>query len=152
MSFAAEQYSEAWLQLSEATVLIDRDEHHARQWLEQSIAKAWLVQPPGLPQPTVEPNVPLRIQVTPLPGLRLEGRAWLEDPVLHWEASEIECFCRPWTPARQAPSSTAETQCRAKIEVWGGDLIRLWDQGNNIGARDEFQTNSEAPLDEFYGY
>jgi hypothetical protein len=35
--------------------------------------------------------VPLRIRV-PSPGWRLEGRAWLESPVLHWEESQIECL------------------------------------------------------------
>src|SRR5665809_170729 len=82
MALAAEQHSETWLRLSEATVLIDHDEHKARQRLERAIKKAWLVPPPGLPQPPLDPNVPLRIQVTPPPGLRIEGRAWLDNPCL----------------------------------------------------------------------
>ena len=110
MAVTAEQHTETWLQLSEATVLIDHNEQKARHRLERAIRKAWLVRPPGLPQSTLDPNVPLRIQVTPLPGLRFEGRAWLDAPVLHWEASEIECLCKPWTPARQSSPSTAETQ------------------------------------------
>jgi hypothetical protein len=160
MALTADQRSETWLQLSEATVLINHDEQNARQWLERAIEKAWLVRPPCLPQSTLDGNVPLRIQVTPLPGLRIEGRAWLDDPVLHWEASEIECLCMPWTPARQGSSSTAETHCRARIEVWGGDLVRLWGgnnspthafrQGDNIDERGQ---KPEIPLsDEIYGY
>jgi hypothetical protein len=163
MVLTAEQHTETWLQLSEATVLIDHDEHNARQWLERAIEKAWIVRPPGLPQSTLDCNVPLRIQVTPLPGWRIEGRAWLDDPVLHWEASEIECLCKPWTPARQASSSSAETQCRAKIEIWGGDLVRLWngnhspshafEQGNNSGVADERGQKPEIVLgEEIYGY
>ena len=161
MDLTAEQHSETWLQLSEATVLIDHDQQNAREWLERAIETAWLVRPPGLPQSTLDGNVPLRIQVTPLPGLRIEGRAWLDDPVLHWETSEIECLCKPWTPARQASSSTAETQCRARIEVWGGDLVRLWGgnnlpghafgQGNNVDTADERGQKPEIS-DEIYGY
>ena len=75
------------------------NEQKARHRLERAIRKAWLVRPPGLPQLTLDPNVPLRIQVAPLPGLRIEGRAWLDAPVLHWETSEIECLWSPWTPA-----------------------------------------------------
>jgi hypothetical protein len=119
-----------WLRLSEATVLIDHDVQKARERLERAIKKAWLVRPLGLPQPTLDPNVPLRIQVTPLPGLRIDGRAWLDNPVLHWEASEIECLGKPWTPLSQALSSAVATQYRVKIEVWGGDLVRLWGSDN----------------------
>ena len=161
MVLTAEQRTETWLQLSEATVLIDHDQQNARQWLERAIKSAWLVRPPRLPQSTLDRNVPLRIQVTPLPGWRIEGRAWLDDPVLHWEASEIECLCKPWTPARQACSSMAETQFRARIEVWGGDLVRLWGgnnppghafgQGNNVDTADERGQKPEIS-DEIYGY
>jgi len=162
MALTAEQHSETWLQLSEATVLVDHDEHKARQRLERAITKAWLVPPPGLPQPPLDPNVPLRIQVTPPLGLRIEGRAWLDNPVLGWEASEIECHCKPWTPARQVPSSTAETQCRARVEVWGGDLFRLWGgnnsashafaQGNPTETAGERWTEARHFSDEIYGY
>jgi hypothetical protein len=114
-----------WLRLSEATVLIDHDEQKARERLGRAIKKAWLVRSPGLPQPALDPNVPLRIQVTPLPGLRIDGRAWLDNPVLQWEASEIECLCKPWTPSSQALSAQA-TQSQARIDVWGEDLVRLW--------------------------
>ena len=96
-----------WLLLSEATILIDHDVLKARERLERAIKKAWLVAPPRLPQPTLDPNVPLRIQVTSLPGFRLEGRAWLDDPALHWEASEIECLCKPWTPLSKVLASSA---------------------------------------------
>jgi hypothetical protein len=51
-----------WLRLSEATVLIDHDVQRARARLERAIKKAWLVPPPGLPQQTLDPNVPLRIR------------------------------------------------------------------------------------------
>jgi hypothetical protein len=120
-----------WLRLSEAAVLIDHDVQKARERLEQAIKKAWLVRPPGLPQPTLDPNVPLRIQLTSLAGLRIEGRAWLDDPVLHWEASEIECLCRPWMPSSRALSSAVATQSRVKIEVWDDDLVRLWGNDNS---------------------
>jgi len=115
-----------WLQLSEASVIIDHDMQKARERLERAIKKAWLVRPAGLPPSTLDPNVPLRIQVTPPPGLRTEGRAWLESPVLHWEASEIECLCKTWTPSSKARASTLATQSRVKIEIWDGDLVRLW--------------------------
>ena len=160
MALTAEQHSETWLQLSEAAVLIDHDQQKARQRLERAIRKAWVVPPPGLPQPPLDPNVPLRIQVTPPPGLRIDGRAWLDNPVLDWEASEIECLCKPWTPARQAPSP--ENQQRAKVEVWGGDLVRLWGgsnspgcafaQGNDTEMTDERLAEARQFSDEIYGY
>jgi hypothetical protein len=78
MALTAEQHSEIWLQLSEATVLLDHDQQKARQRLERAITKAWLVPAPGLRQPPLDPNVPLRIQVTPPAGLRIDGRAWLD--------------------------------------------------------------------------
>jgi len=81
---------------------MDHDVQKARQALERGISKSWLVRPGGIPQPAVDPNVPLRIQVTPSSGWRTEGRAWLDDPVLHWETSEIECLCRPWAPATKS--------------------------------------------------
>ena len=123
-----------WLLLSEATILIDHDVQKARERLERAIKKAWLVGPPGLPQPALDPNVPLRIQVTSLPGWRLEGRAWLDDPVLHWEASEIECLCKPWTPLSKTLASVATTQFRVKIEIWAEDLVRLWGSDNQWAA------------------
>ena len=162
MALAAEQHSETWLRLSEATVLIDHDHRKARQRLERAVSKAWLVRPPGLPQPPLDPNIPLRIQVTPPPGLRIDGRAWLDNPVLDWEASEVECRCKLWMPPRQAHSSTAETQCRARIEVWGGDLIRLWGcnnssshafaQGNDTETAGERWAEARHFSDEIYGY
>jgi hypothetical protein len=162
MALTADEHSKPWLQLSEATVLIAHDQQKARQRLERAIRKAWLVPPPGLSQPRLDPNVPLRIQVTPPPGLRIDGRAWLDNPVLDWEASEVECLCKPWTP-RQAPSSTAATQCRARIEVWGTDLVRLWGgnnsashdfaQGNDIETAGERRQKPDFSLsDEIYGY
>ena len=123
-----------WLRLSEATALIDHDVQKARERLVRAISKAWRARPGGLPQPTLDPDMPLRIQVTSSPGLRIEGRAWLDTPVLHWEASEIECLCRPWTPSWQALSSAPATQSRVKIEVWGGDLVRLWG-GDNAASQ-----------------
>jgi len=115
-----------WVRLSEATALVHHDAKKACERLERAISKAWRERTGGLPQPVLDPNVPLRIQVTPSPGLRIEGRAWLDNPVLHWEASEIECPCKPWTPLRQEQASAPATQCRARIEVWGEDLARLW--------------------------
>jgi len=120
-----------WLRLSEATALIDHDVQKARERLERAISKAWGVRPGGLPQPMLDPNVPLRIQVTLSPGLRIEGRAWLDNPVLHWEASEIECLCKPWAPSSQARPSAPPNQSRARIEVWSEDLVRLWGGDNS---------------------
>ena len=37
-----------WLQLSDATVLIDHDLQKARERLTRAIKKAWLIRPPGL--------------------------------------------------------------------------------------------------------
>jgi hypothetical protein len=107
-----------------ATVLIDHDKHKAQERLERAISKAWRTR--GVPEPALDPNVPLRIQVTPPPGLQIEGRGWLHNPVLDWDASEIECLCKPRLPPRLQESSPPATQCRAKIEVWGEDLMRLW--------------------------
>ena len=63
---AARRRTLNWLLLSEATIrLIDHDVQKARERLERAIKKAWLVAPPGLPQPALDPNVPLRIQSHP---------------------------------------------------------------------------------------
>ena len=107
-----------WLSLDNATTLLDHDLNKAREALERGISKSWLMRQNGVPQPATDPNVPLRIRVMPSPGWRLEGRAWLESPVLHWEESQIECSGKPWAPSTQNLSSTANTQIRAKIEVW----------------------------------
>ena len=115
-----------WLRLSDATSIMDHDVQKARVALERGISKSWLERPGGIPQPASDPNVPLRIQVVPSSGWRLEGRAWLESPVLHWEESEIECPGKPWAPSTQDLSSTSTTQIRAKIEVWEADIYRLW--------------------------
>ena len=130
-----------WLRLSEATVIIDHDVQKARERLERAISKAWRARPGGLPQPMLDPNVPLRVQVTSSPGLRIEGRAWSDNPVLHWEASEIECLCKPWTPSRQALSSAPATQSRVRIEVWGEDLVRLWGGDNSASQALRRQPN-----------
>jgi hypothetical protein len=115
-----------WLRLSEATSIMDHDVQKARVALERGISKSWLERPGGIPQPPCDANVPLRIQVVPSPGWRLEGRAWLDSPVLHWEESEIECSGKPWAPSTQDLSSTSTTQIRAKIELWEADIYRLW--------------------------
>jgi hypothetical protein len=56
----------------------------------------------------------------------------------------------------------AETQFRARIEVWGGDLVRLW--GGSNSASSAFAQGSETEMaderlaevrhfsDEIYGY
>jgi hypothetical protein len=121
-----------WLPLNKATVLIAHDEQKARERLERAITKAWQTPFGRLPQPTQEPNIPLRIQVIPPVGQRVLGRQWLDQPVLHWESSEIECLCTLWAPIG-VPQSPG-TQCRARIEVWEEDLVRLWG-GNSAGSR-----------------
>jgi hypothetical protein len=115
-----------WLRLSKATSLMDHDVQKARVALERGISKSWLTRPGGIPQPVSDPNVPLRIQVVPSSGWRLEGRAWLDSPVLYWEDSEIECLGKPWAPSTQDLSSTPSSQIRARIEVWEADIFRLW--------------------------
>jgi hypothetical protein len=124
----------SWIRLAEATKIMDHDAQRARQALERGISKSWLVRLGGEPQPSLDPNVPLRIQVTPSPGWRIEGRGWLERPVLHWEDSEVECPCQPWAPARQNRPTTGTTPIRAKIEVWQEDILRLW--GGDSGRPD----------------
>lgn len=120
----------SWLPLNQATVIIAHDVQRARERLERAISKAWLMPEGHIPQPVTDPNVPLRIQVMPPPGLRIDGRAWLDGPVVHWEVSEIECPCKPWTPPRlQAQPSAPTAQCRVRIEVWEEDLPRLWSNG-----------------------
>jgi hypothetical protein len=135
-----------WLRLGEATVLIDHDVQKARERLARAIKRAWLVPSPRLPQPTVDPNVPLRIQVTSLPGLKIEGRAWLDDPVLHWETSEIECLCKPWTPWSKELASVVATQSRVKIEIWDEDLVRLWGGDKLAGSAAAKNAGLIAPL------
>ena len=120
----------AWLRLSEATTLIHHDVQKARERLERAISKAWFVAPGVVLQQTSDPNVPLRVHVTTPPGLRIEGRDWLEKPVLDWETSEIECFCKPWTPVGRTPREPP-TQTRAQIQVWEEDLVRLWGSENS---------------------
>ena len=115
-----------WLRLDEATTLLDHDVEKARVALERGISKSWLVRPSGDPQSANDPNVPLRVRVMPSAGWRIEGRAWLESPVLHWEESEIECSCKPWASSVQNSPLTPSSQIRAKIEVWQEDIFRLW--------------------------
>lgn len=149
MSFEADQIrigALTWLRLSEATVLIDHDVQKARERLDRAIKKAWLVRPPGLPQPTIDPNVPLRIQVTSLPGLRIDGRGWLDNPVLHWETSEIECLCQPWMPSSKALVPPTATQSRVKIEIWDQDLVRLWGSDKSAGHAAATYGGLIAPL------
>jgi hypothetical protein len=114
-----------WLQLSEATTLIAHDVQKARARLERAISKAWLVGPGVQPQNTSDPNVPLRARIVLAPGLITVSRDWLEDPVLDWESSQILCLCKPWLPLGRV-SPEPPTASLAQIEVWQGDLERLW--------------------------
>jgi hypothetical protein len=137
----------SWLSLTKATTLLDHDAQRARESLGRAISKAWIVGPGGSPAPAIDPNVPLRVQVTPSPGRRLVGRDWLEWPVLHWETSEIECLCTPWMPPR-ASQPAPPSQSRARIEIWREDIGRLW------GAPESFDgnvptTSSESTFGEF---
>lgn len=113
-----------WLTLNNATVVIAHDEQKARERLERAISKGWQTPPGRLPQPTRDPNIPLRIRLIPPAGRRVQGRQWLDEPVLHWELSEIDCLCTLWAPAGAQRSPAI--QCRARIEVWEEDLVRLW--------------------------
>ena len=123
-----------WLPLADATTIMDHDVQRARESLERAISKAWLVGPGGTPQVAVDPNVPLRIQVTPSSGWRLVGRAWLDQPVLDWETSEIECLCAPWTPSRQSQPPASPTQSRARIAIWRDDIVRLWGGSGTLAS------------------
>ncbi len=121
-----------WLPLTDATTILDHDVQRARESLERAINKAWIVGIGGTPAPPIDPNVPLRIQVTPPPGWRLVGRAWLDHPVLDWETSEIECLCMPWmSPRASQPAPPA--QSRARIEIWRESLGRLWGAPESSG-------------------
>jgi hypothetical protein len=119
-----ERLTMPWLSLDNATTLLDHDLNKAREALERGISKSWLMRQSGVPQPATDPNVPLRIRVMPSPGWRLEGRAWLERPVLHWEDSQIECSGKLWAPSTQNLSSTLTP--KSEFEVWEEDIFRLW--------------------------
>jgi hypothetical protein len=123
----------SWLSLTKATTILDHDVQRARESLGRAISKAWIVGTGGSPAPAVDPNVPLRIQLTSPPGWRLVGREWLERPILNWETSEIECLCALWMPPR-ASQPTAPSQSRAKIEVWREDIGRLWGSPEGSGG------------------
>ena len=122
-----------WLQLDQATILLDHDIQRAREVLQRGISKAWLTRLGGVPDSVSDPNVPLRIRVTPSPGWRIDGRRWLDQPVLHRDASEIECQCSEWRPMMKVQSSPP-TQIRAAIEIWQEDIVRLWG-ANDIRAK-----------------
>ena len=115
----------SWLSLIQATTILDHDVQRARKSLERAITKAWIVGIGGTPAPPIDPNVPLRIQVTPSPGWRLVGRDWLDSPVLNWETSEIECLCAPWEP-HSVSQRAAPSHSQARIEIWREDIPRLW--------------------------
>ena len=133
----------SWLTLTKATTILDHDVQRARESLGRAISKAWIVGSGGSPQSPIDPNVPLRVQVTPSPGCRLVGRDWLEHPVLHWGASEIECLCTPWMPPR-ASQPVSPSQSRAKIEIWREDIGRLWGAPESL----EGDIRAEAPSQE----
>jgi hypothetical protein len=124
----------SWLSLTKATTILDHDVQRARESLGRAISKAWIVGPGGSPAPAIDPNVPLRIQVTPSPGWRLVGRAWLDHPVLDWETSEIECLCKPWMSPRTSQPATPPSQSRAKIEIRREDIGRLWGGPESSGG------------------
>ena len=136
----------SWLSLTQATTILDHDIQRARESLGRAISKAWIVGPSGSPAPAIDPNVPLRIQVTPSPGWRLVGRAWLDHPVLDWETSEIECLCAPWMSPR-ASQPEPPSQSRAKIEICREDIGRLWggpeSSGENVPPSGSSSTSIE---------
>jgi hypothetical protein len=125
-----------WLRLSEATVLMDHDVQKARRALERGISKSWLERPGGIPQPASDPNVPLRIQVVPSPGWRIEGRAWLDSPVLHWEESEIECPGKLWAPSTRNRRRRLPPKSGQGLRVWQEDIFRLWGRAEDSHAID----------------
>jgi hypothetical protein len=95
---------------------MDHDVERARE-SRGVISKAWLVNPGGSAQPAIDPNEPLRIEVTPPPGWRLVGRAWLDNPVLDWETSEIECLCMPWmSPRTSQPAPPSRSRARGAAQ------------------------------------
>jgi hypothetical protein len=117
-----------WLRLSEATTLIHHDVQKARERLQRAISKAWLVPLDVLPQQTSDPNVPLRIQVTLPSGLRIEGRGWLENPVLDWEKTEIECLYKPWAPMSRVPSLRPKRKRKSKF---GARTLYVYGEATN---------------------
>jgi hypothetical protein len=130
----------SWLSLTKATTALDHDV----QRFGRAISKAWIVGPGGSPALSVDPNVPLRIQVTPSPGWRLVGRAWLDQPVLDWETSEIECLCTPWMPLRTSEPASP-SQLRARIEIWREDIGRLWGGPERSGENAPISNSSSTP-------
>jgi hypothetical protein len=134
----------SWLSLTKATTALDHDVQRARESLGRAISKAWIVGPGGSPPLAVDPNVPLRIQVTPSPGWRLVGRAWLDQPVLDWETSEIECLCTPWMPLRTSEPASP-SQSRARIEIWREDIGRLWGGPERSGENAPISNSSSTP-------
>jgi hypothetical protein len=130
-----ERNAVSWLSLTKATTILDHDVQRARESLGRAISKAWIVGPGGSPASAIDSNVPLRVQVTPSPGWRLVGRAWLDNPVLDWENSEIECLCMPWMSSRTSQPAPP-SQSRARIEIWREDIPRLWggpeSSGDNV--------------------
>jgi hypothetical protein len=133
----------SWLSLTKATTALDHDVQRARESLGRAISKAWIVGPGGSPPPAIDPNVPLRIQVTPSPGWRVVGRVWLDQPVLDWETSEIECLCAPWMSPRASPEPPS--QSRAKIEIWREDIGRLWSGPESSGENPPPSGSSSTP-------
>jgi hypothetical protein len=137
----------SWLSLSQATTILDHDVQRARQSLERAISKAWIVGIGGTPAPPIDPNVPLRIRVSPQPGWRLVGRDWLDRPVLNWETSTIECPCAPWAPVGVSQPSAPPSQ--ARIEIWREDIPRLWgaagtSEGNESTSEQSMQKQDSA--------
>jgi hypothetical protein len=140
----------SWLSLTQATTILDHDVQRARKSLERAITKAWIVGIGGTPAPPIDPNVPLRIQVTPSPGWRLVGRDWLDSPVLNWETSEIECLCAPWEP-RSVSQRAAPSHSQARIEIWREDIPRLWGaSGSSEGTTPlpDYESISGQPMQE----
>jgi hypothetical protein len=72
-------------------------------------------------------------------------RGWLENPVPHWEDSEIECSCKPWAPSAQESSLIPSSQITAKIEVWQDDIFRLWGRtGEGLQINPPVHRNTSA--------
>lgn len=90
------------------------DVQKARERLERAIKKAWLVPSPGIPQSTLDPNVPLRIQVTSLPGSGDTEQARYH---LSISLSESSCRSKAGSAAGLSPLNSAPIRFQRSASV-----------------------------------
>jgi hypothetical protein len=89
----------SWLSLTQATTILDHDVQRGRASLERAISKAWIVGVGGSPAPPIDPNVPLRIQVTPSPACVLWDEIGWIVPCLIGKPLKLNVSARRGRPA-----------------------------------------------------